>query len=107
LSRLIDTHCHLNFNLFQNDLENVLERAWDNGIERILIPGIDLETSRRAVELCEIYPKLYSAVGIHPSEALSWDQSSIGQLIELAKHPKVVAIGEIGLDYFRDRAPRS
>ena len=106
MARLIDTHCHLNLNLFQNDLPNVLERAWDNGIERILIPGIDLETSRRAVELSEIYPKLYSAVGVHPSEALSWDQSSKDQLIELAKHPKVVAIGEIGLDYYRDGAAR-
>jgi TatD DNase family protein len=106
LSRLIDTHCHLNLNLFQNDLANVLERAWDNGIEQILIPGIDLETSRRAVELCEIYPNLFSAVGIHPSEALSWDKYSLSQLIEMAKHPKVVAIGEIGLDYYRDRAPR-
>jgi len=106
LLRLIDTHCHLNFNLFQNDLVNVLERAWDNGIERILIPGIDLDTSRRAVELSEIYPKLYSAVGIHPGEALSWDDNSLYHLIELAKHPKVVAIGEIGLDYYRDLAPR-
>jgi TatD DNase family protein len=92
--------------LFQNDLANVLERAWDNGIERILIPGIDLDTSRRAVELSEIYPKLFSAVGVHPSEALLWDKNSLSQLIELAKHPKVVAIGEIGLDYYRDRAPR-
>ena len=106
MSRLIDTHCHLNFNLFQNDLENVLERAWKIGIERILIPGIDLETSRRAIELCEHYPNLYSAIGIHPSEALSWDQSCLDQLVELAKHPKVVAIGEIGLDYYRDLSPR-
>ncbi len=106
MSRLIDTHCHLNFNLFQTDLANVLERAWENGIERILIPGIDLETSRRAVELSEMHPKLFSAVGIHPSEAGSWDKNSLSQLIELAQHPKVVAFGEIGLDYYRDLAPR-
>ncbi|MDR3574743.1 MAG: TatD family hydrolase [Anaerolineaceae bacterium] len=106
MPRLIDTHCHLNLNLFQNDLANVLARAWENGIERILIPGIDLETSRRAVELCENDPKLFAAVGFHPSEARAWDQNSRGLLIELAKHPKVVAVGEIGLDYYRDRAHR-
>ena len=100
-----DTHCHLNLNLFQNDLSEVLERAYQNGIERILVPGIDLETSRRAIQLCETYPNLYAAVGIHPNDCLTWQKESLGELRSLATSQHVVAIGEIGLDYYRNFGP--
>jgi TatD DNase family protein len=103
---LADTHCHLYFDVFKDDLADVLERAWQNGLTRILIPGIDLETSRQAVELSESHPYLLAAVGVHPNDALSWDDGTLKQLTDLAHHPKVVAIGEIGLDYYRDRAAR-
>ncbi len=103
---LTDTHCHLNLNTFQEQLESVLERAWERGIGRILIPGIDLETSRSAVALAERYEALYAAVGVHPGDASTWTEDTLPALRELARHPKVVAVGEIGLDYYRDRSPR-
>ncbi len=100
-----DTHCHLNFNLFQEDLAQVLESAWQRGLRRILVPGVDLDTSRQAVELSAQHAQLYAAVGVHPNDAHTWDERSLAELKELAQHPKVVAIGEIGLDYYRDLVP--
>lgn len=104
LARLTDTHCHLNLNQFNEDLEAVLARAAQAGVERILVPGIDLETSRRAVELAEQHALLFAAVGIHPNSANSWDSGTIKEIKALCRHPKVVAIGEIGLDYYRQHA---
>jgi TatD DNase family protein len=104
---LVDSHCHLNLDAFQDDLQAVLERAWNSGIERILIPGIDIETSRTALALAEQHPNLFAAVGVHPNDANTWNDDTYRILIELAGHSKVVAIGEIGLDYYRDHAPRS
>jgi TatD DNase family protein len=104
---LVDSHCHLFFNLFINDLDQVLRRAWDGGITRILIPGIDLETSRQAIALSEKHPNLFAAVGVHPNDAVGWQAGSLAQLKELAQHPKVAAIGEIGLDYYRDNTPQA
>ena len=103
--RLTDTHCHLNLNHYQDDFDAVLNRAWDQGVDRILIPGTNLETSRRAVELAELHSNLYAAVGVHPNEANTWDDQTLSQLERLTTHPKVVAIGEIGLDYYRQYAP--
>jgi len=100
-----DTHCHLDFNLFDDDRDEVLERAGNAGLIRILNPGIDLSTSRTAISLSEIYPEVFVAVGIHPNEALSYTQNTIKQLRSIAQHPKVIAIGEIGLDFYRDYAP--
>lgn len=100
-----DTHCHLNLNLFQSDLSEVLERARQNGIERILVPGVNLETSRRAIDLSETYPNLYAAVGVHPNDCLNWQKESLGDLRSLATSQYVVAIGEIGLDYYRNIGP--
>ncbi len=102
---LTDTHCHLNLNLYQDDLTGVLERAWNAGISRILIPAIDLETSRSAIALAEQDERLFAAVGVHPNDALTWTDSTLDDLRALAGHPRVVAIGEIGLDYYRDHAP--
>lgn len=103
--RLTDTHCHLNLEHYRDDLEDVLNRAWDAGVDRILIPGTNLESSRTAVQLADAHPNLFAAVGVHPNEATSWDAQTGQQLAELAGHPKVVAIGEIGLDYYRQYAP--
>lgn len=104
---LTDTHCHLNLNTFNNDFGEVLERAWMAGLEKILIPATDLAGSEQIIKLCGEYPNLYAAVGVHPNDALSWQKDTQKRLIDLTKHPKVVAIGEIGLDYYRDRAPQS
>jgi TatD DNase family protein len=103
---LTDTHCHLNFNSYEADLENVLARADEAGLERLLIPAIDLPSGEAVVAMAESYPQIFAAVGVHPNEARSWGEESLSRLRALAAHPKVVAIGEIGLDYYRDRAPR-
>ena len=103
---LTDTHCHLDFEWFDKDRDQVIERARQAGITRILNPGIDLATSQAALKLAERFDEVYVAVGIHPNSANTFNQDSLPQLRELVTHPKVVAIGEIGLDYYRDRAPR-
>ncbi len=102
---LADTHCHLYLRQYEQDLPAVLERAWEQGLVRILVPGIDLETSQQAIDLAERYENLYAAVGVHPNDALSWNENTLDRLRALAEHPKVVAIGEIGLDYYREYAP--
>lgn len=103
---LVDTHCHLDFNSFDEDRERVMERAIEAGVGRILNPGINLESSAAAIQLSEDYAEVFAAVGVHPNEALSWDGNTLAQLREMAAHPSVRAIGEIGLDHYRDRAPR-
>ena len=106
MSILTDTHCHLNYQWFDKDLDEVLERAWEAGVERILIPGFDMESSRKAIQLSENNPRLFAAIGIHPNDAEDWNMEYLPELKDLVQHPKVLAIGEIGLDYYRDRAPR-
>ena len=103
---LTDTHCHLDFDRFDKDRDQIIDRAKDVGISRILNPGITVESSRSAIELAEKYPEVYAAVGVHPNDGLSWDKDTIAILRDLAAHPKVMAIGEIGLDYYRDRTPQ-
>lgn len=87
---------------FEADFDSVLERARQSGVERILVPGIDLATSRRAVELAEAHDELFAAVGIHPHHAEQATDESLRQIEILARSPKVLAIGEIGLDYHRE-----
>jgi TatD DNase family protein len=102
---LTDTHCHLDFYDFDGDRDSTLARAWDSGITQILVPGIDLQSSQAAIELSEVHRQIYAAVGVHPNSANNWDMRTIGFLDEMSSHPKVVAVGEIGLDYYRDRSP--
>jgi TatD DNase family protein len=104
--KLTDTHCHLDFRNYEEDRAAVLNRAWEAGLERILVPGIDLQTSQAALELAEAHPQIYAAVGVHPNSATVWEAVSLDYLEQMTSHPKVAAIGEIGLDYYRDRAPR-
>lgn len=103
---LADTHCHLTLPHFNQDRQQVITRAKHEGVNRILVPGLDLASSRRAVELSKRYPEIYAAVGIHPHNAKDWNHATKQELRELARSPKVVAIGEIGLDYYRDLSPR-
>jgi TatD DNase family protein len=103
--RLADTHCHLIAPEFDSDREAVLERARAAGIERILIPGLDLDSSRMAVVLADEHPEVFAAVGVHPHLAGEWDPAAEAELRSLAGSPGVVAIGEIGLDYVRNLAP--
>lgn len=104
--QLFDTHCHLNDEQFAADLETVLEAARAAGVPQILIPGVDVASSERAVQLAELHEGLYAAVGVHPEAAKDVPDAHFGAIRELAQHPKVVAIGEIGLDYYWDAAPR-
>lgn len=103
---LVDTHCHLSFQAFDADRQAVLARARQAGLGRILNPGVDLESSRQGVELAHQISEVYAAVGVHPNDSATWDPHNLDYLRELAGHPKVVAIGEIGVDYYRDRSPR-
>jgi TatD DNase family protein len=97
-----DTHCHLNHESFREDFEQVIERASEAGVKTILIPGWDVESSKLAVELSEKYPQILAAVGIHPTEWQKADEKAIETINQLALHPRVVAIGEIGLDFHHD-----
>jgi TatD DNase family protein len=103
---LIDSHCHLNFDAFDEDRLEVVARARNEGIVAFINPGTNLADSRQIVALAEKIPELYAAVGVHPNDAAGFDKAALTQLRELAGHPKVVAIGEIGLDYYWDKAPR-
>lgn len=102
---LTDTHCHLNLAQFDADREQVLERAWQAGLTHILVPGLDIESSRAAVILANRYPRVHAAAGVHPNESLSWNSETAGKLREISLDPKVVSIGEIGLDYYWDSVP--
>lgn len=103
---LADTHCHLTSPQFDKDRGEVLKRAKEEGVNRFLVPGLDLASSRRAVKLSQRYPEIYVAVGFHPHNAKDWNHSTKQELRELAQSDKVVAIGEIGLDYYRNLSPR-
>ncbi len=95
----VDTHCHLDDEKFSDDLIEVIERAKIAGVQRIINFGGDLKTSAAAVELANRFSGNYAGVGIHPEEIADFDKNSAEKIIELAKNKKVVAIGEIGLDY--------
>ena len=102
----IDSHAHLTSKQFDDDRDEVIQRALAAGVERIINPGTDLDDSRKAVELAEKYEGIYACVGFHPHDAKKADDRSLQEIEELSKHPKVVAIGEIGLDYHYDFSPR-
>lgn len=103
---LVDSHAHLDNHQFDADLEEVLQRADQAGIKQILTIGCDLQSSAKSAELAASYASLSAAVGIHPHDAPQATREGLAQLESLLKQPKVVAVGEIGLDFYRDRAPR-
>ena len=101
----IDTHCHLDFERFDEDRTAVVQRALSAGVTRIIIPALDLNNCQTVLQLADQYAGVYAAVGVHPNSAAGWQDGWIGVLRDLAQHPKVVAIGEIGLDYYWDDCP--
>lgn len=103
---LIDSHCHLNDRQFQRDQRQVLERARQEGVSTIVCVGYDLPSSREVVALAKRHSNLYVVVGVHPHDAKELDEAGIEALEKLAQSPRVVAIGEMGLDYYRDLSPR-
>lgn len=103
---LIDTHAHLQDEDLQKDLEKVLTRAAEAGVEKIICVGYDLKSSQEAVNLARKYRQIYAVVGVHPHDAARLDEKAMEKLYVMAKDPRVVAIGEIGLDFYRDLSPR-
>jgi len=102
ITNLIDTHCHLDFPEFNEDRPEVIQRAKEEGLSYIINIGSSIEGSRKSVDLSKEYDFIYASVGIHPHGADKVGEKQIGILKELAHNPKVVAIGEIGLDYYRN-----
>ncbi len=104
--KLFDSHCHLDDRSFTDDFEDVLARAAQNGVEKMMVVGITLKSCRRAVALAEKYDNLYASVGIHPHDASDCDDKVLGILEDLSKSEKVMAWGETGLDFNRMYSPR-
>ncbi|HZK43095.1 MAG TPA: TatD family hydrolase [Syntrophomonadaceae bacterium] len=103
---LIDTHAHLQDKAFKDDLDEVLKRAKEAEVDKIVCVAYDFESSQKAVELANKYEHIYAVIGVHPHAAKRYTSEMGAQLFDLAKDPKVVAIGEMGLDYYRDLSPR-
>jgi TatD DNase family protein len=101
---LIDTHAHLDYDLFEVDRDEVIARALANGVGTIITIGVDVPSSERAVKLAGKYACVYAAVGIHPTDCAQTTEDDFMRIGELAQQPKVVAIGEVGLDYYHQRA---
>ncbi len=95
---IVDTHTHLDHKMFYEDIDAVIQRAKEAGVQKMVIPGADPKDLPRAVELCERYQELYFAVGIHPYDLQKYDRALLERYIT---HPKCVAVGECGLDYYR------
>ncbi|MGR3766402.1 TatD family hydrolase [Rossellomorea sp. NS-SX7] len=103
---LFDTHVHLNAEQYNEDLEEVLSRAKEAGVGRMVVVGFDRPTIERAMELVERYDFLYASVGWHPVDAIDMKEEDLAWIEELSSHPKVVALGEMGLDYHWDKSPK-
>lgn len=103
---LVDTHVHLNARQFKDDREETIQRAFDAGVSHMVVVGFDHETIPLAIEIAEQYDTIYAAVGWHPVDAIDMTDKELVWIEELAAHPKVVAIGEMGLDYHWDKSPK-
>lgn len=103
---LFDTHTHMDAAQFDGDREEALQRALDQGVTRMINIGFNRETIPTTMKLAESYDFIYAAVGWHPQDAITMKEEDLDWIAELAKHEKVVAIGEIGLDYYWDTSPK-
>lgn len=102
----IDSHAHLFFENFKDDLDDVIARAKESGVKYIIVPATDIETAEKTVALTEKYDMVYGTVGVHPHDTKDWDDTFIPRLEKLAGNKKIIAIGEIGLDYYYDYSPK-
>jgi len=103
---LFDTHVHLNARQFMEDRDEVIERAFDTGVRNMVVVGFDAETIPLAIEIAEKYDSIFAAVGWHPVDAIDMKDKDLEWIEELSFHPKVVAIGEMGLDYHWEKSPK-
>ncbi len=104
---LIDTHCHINFDSYDKDRDAVIQRAAEEGVRRIINPGVDVQTSQAALDLAARHEGIYAAVGIHPNSTADVDAATLSEIEAMTRHTGVVAIGEIGLDYYWDKSPKA
>ena len=104
---LIDTHCHLDFDAYDGLRDEIVAEAAAHGVTRLINPSTDLARAPAVLRLAETYPGVYAAVGVHPTSTVDFSPASVATLRTLAAHARVVAIGEIGLDYYRDTAPKA
>lgn len=105
--KFIDTHCHLDWKSFDLDRAEAIERAVAAGVTRMITIGVDVPSSRRAIEIAEQHGAVYAAVGVHPNDCAYFDAAMLQEIRSLAQHPKVVAIGEIGLDDYWQKVDRN
>lgn len=103
---IIDTHCHLYWESLIHEVDDVIQRAIEHGVTAMVVPGVDIETSQAAIRLAETYPMIYAAAGIHPNSDIDLNEELFDQFQKLLSHPKVVAVGEIGLDYYRNKSTK-
>jgi TatD DNase family protein len=103
---MIDSHAHIDFKEFDKDREEVIARYFDGGGEKLINVGCDLQSSKRSCELAKKYENIFASAGIHPHDADAVNEHSLKKIEEIADHYKVIAIGEIGLDYFRNLSPQ-
>ena len=103
---LIDSHCHLDFNDFEEDIDDIIERAKEQGVNMMLNAGNNIDELDNQLALSEKYPFVYCAVGVHPHNAQEYPDLTAADLLAKTTHKKVIGIGETGLDYFYDYAPR-
>lgn len=106
IKMLFDTHVHLNDAAFNEDLEEVIKRAKENDVSKMAVVGFNRPTIERALELAEQYDFIYLILGWHPTDAIDFTDADLDYLRELTKHPKMVALGEMGLDYHWDTSPK-
>ena len=104
--QFIDTHVHLNADQYDEDLEQVISRAREKGVQKMVVIGFDTKTIKRAMALAEADPDIYAVVGWHPVDAVDCTEEDLKWIEELAAHDKVVGIGETGLDYYWDKSPK-
>mgnify|MGYP000533442710 CR=1 FL=1 len=102
---IIDTHAHIDMAAFDDDRSEVIQRAKDNGVDYVLNVGCDIESSLRSMELAERYDFIYATAGVHPHDVKNIDNQTYNQLKQLLAHPKMIALGEIGLDFYKNYSP--
>lgn len=102
---LIDTHAHLFYPNFEDDLNQVIDNAVSNGVDAIIVPATDLKTCSETIKLCDRFEMIFGAVGVHPQDSKDWEDGWLKEIEEFSKHSKIVAIGEIGLDYYHYYSP--
>ncbi len=102
----IDTHCHIYYDKYQDDIKDVINRANDNNVKKMICVGVDIPSSEKSIALSKQYESIFATVGYHPHEAKLVDNNYLDKMIELLKHPKSIAVGEIGLDYYYEHSDK-